>query len=298
MLHLVAIVIPTYKRSASLLRLLRSIEKLETSINYIVIVAENDCFLQQSLKMVNKVKKALSFQIEAILVEDKNISLVRNVLLSIAFERYNCDFVAMIDDDEIVSPQWLTAFSECQIKTKADVIQGNTQPVFIRKERKWMKKVSFYHRDLLVLNSKSISVSTCNVFISKHVYESMKNNLFDLSFGITGGEDTEFFHRAKKIGNVCHYCPNALAYEYYDESRANIFWVLRRSFRVGRTNYRIFNKNDLKKVLSTVFILPFTIVRFFLFFWHANLSIHYLLKLSRQLGLIFEGVQSWGRTKL
>ncbi|AWK43034.1 glycosyltransferase [Photorhabdus laumondii subsp. laumondii] len=290
MLRQVAILIPTYKRSSSLLRLLKSIEKLETSNNYTAIVADNDSSQKESFNMINEIKDDFNFHIDVILVEDKNISLVRNMLLTLAFETYKCDAVAMIDDDEIVSSRWLDALIECQIQTNSDVIQGNTYPIFLDKKRKWMEKVSFYYRDLLVSDSKDINVSTCNVFIVRRVYESMKEQLFDLNFGVTGGEDTDFFHRAKQIGISCFYCRDALAYEFYDQNRANIFWVLKRSFRVGRTNYRIFNNNDLSKVWITALIIPFTIVRLVFFFWHPNLYIHYLIKIFRQFGVVVEGV--------
>ncbi|MGV7960323.1 glycosyltransferase [Photorhabdus tasmaniensis] len=291
MLRKIAILIPTYKRSSSLLRLLKSIEKLETSNNYTAIVADNDSSQQESFNMINEIKDDFNFHIDVILVEDKNISLVRNMLLTLAFETYNCDAVAMIDDDEIVSPRWLDALIECQIQTNADVIQGNTYPIFLDKKRKWMEKISFYYRDLLISDPKDINVSTCNVFIIRRVYESMKEQLFDLSFGVTGGEDTDFFHRAKQIGISCFYCYDALAYEFYDQNRANIFWVLKRSFRVGRTNYRIFNNNVPSKVWIIALIIPFTIVRLGFFFWHPNLYIHYLIKIFRQFGVVVEGVR-------
>ncbi|WP_416777620.1 hypothetical protein ACNFJN_05270 [Xenorhabdus budapestensis] len=118
----------------------------------------------------------------------------------------------------------------------------------------------------------------------------MKEQLFDLSFGVTGGEDTDFFHRAKQIGISYFYCRDVLAYEFYDQNRANIFWVLKRSFRVGRTNYRIFNNNDLNMVWVTALIIPFTIVRLGFFFWHPNLNIHYLIKIFRQFGVVVEDV--------
>ncbi|SIO95737.1 glycosyltransferase family 2 protein [Vibrio spartinae] len=291
MLHKVAILIPTYKRSSSLLRLLKSIEKLESSNSYTVIVADNDFYQQESFNMINKIKSDFNFHVDIIVVENKNISLVRNMLLTLAFEKYHCDAVAMIDDDEVVSSRWLDTLIKCQIQTDADVIQGNTQPIFLDKKRKWMEKVSFYYRDLLLSNTEEINVSTCNVFIVRRVYESMKDQLFDLSFGLIGGEDTDFFHRAKRMGISYFYCSDALAYEFYDKKRANIIWVLKRSFRVGRTNYRIFSNNNPAKLWSTIFILPFTIVRLGIFFWYPKLYIHYLIKMFRQIGIIFEGVR-------
>ncbi|WP_416777622.1 hypothetical protein ACNFJN_05280 [Xenorhabdus budapestensis] len=70
--------------------------------------------------MINEIKDNFNFHIYVILVEDKNISLVRNMLLTLAFETYKCNAVAMIDDDEIVSPRRLDALIECQIQTNAN----------------------------------------------------------------------------------------------------------------------------------------------------------------------------------
>jgi succinoglycan biosynthesis protein ExoM len=66
---------------------------------------------------------------------------------------------------------------------------------------------------------------------------------FDDAFGLTGGEDIEFFARLSRRGATLVWCDEAEVHEPIPHSRLSKSWVLRRSFRSGQTVYRIFVAN-------------------------------------------------------
>ena len=63
---------------------------------------------------------------------------------------------------------------------------------------------------------------------------------FDPSFGLTGGEDTEFFYRLFVSGRRLIWCDEAVVTEPVSETRLTLQWIRRRGFRSGQTYQRIF----------------------------------------------------------
>ena len=135
---------------------------------------------------------------------------------------------------------------------------------------------------------KQMQVSSCNILITKAIYQKMHGQLFDLQFGISGGEDTDFFHRAKALGAKFAYEGKALAYEDYDQLRATKSWVRKRSFRVGQTNVKIFHQNRSGFIFSLKIFARFLVnlVRLALLCWHPAHSIRYQMKICRQWGML------------
>jgi succinoglycan biosynthesis protein ExoM len=58
---------------------------------------------------------------------------------------------------------------------------------------------------------------------------------FDERFGLTGGEDTHFFMRARLAGATMVWCDDAVVEEAVPASRVALGWLLRREYRRGNT---------------------------------------------------------------
>jgi succinoglycan biosynthesis protein ExoM len=67
----------------------------------------------------------------------------------------------------------------------------------------------------------------------------MTNRRFDLKFGRSGGEDSDFFYRAFKAGAVYRLENEARVTEWVTPSRRSFAWLLRRRFRSGQSHARI-----------------------------------------------------------
>lgn len=287
-MHKVAIGIPTYQRPKSLLRLLDSINQLKFSAQFCVFVVDNDNHSQSAINLLAGRLADYRFTLHTRAVAPANISVARNMLLQMVFEEHDFSVIAMVDDDEIVDCDWLNQLVNCQLQSEADIVQGNTLPNFLVKVEPWMSQVPFFYRHQLMSSHDSMALSSCNILITKAIYQKMHGQLFDLQFGISGGEDTDFFHRAKALGAKFAYEGKALAYEDYDQLRATKSWVRKRSFRVGQTNVKIFHQNRSGFIFSLKIFARFLVnlVRLALLCWHPAHSIRYQMKICRQWGML------------
>ena len=75
---------------------------------------------------------------------------------------------------------------------------------------------------------------------------------FDPEFGVTGGEDTELFYSLHRNGATMVWCREARVRETVLPERANVAWVLRRSFREGTTYYRVYRRWNIHPDLPVV----------------------------------------------
>lgn len=289
----VCIGVPTYRRPAMLRRLLNSIEKLSFEGRVSVVIADNEGVDGSGIKLAEELSKdGFKFCIRAVPVEERGISHVRNKLLEMAFEQIEADYLAMVDDDEWVESNWLSAFVEMQIHTGADVVGGAVLPEFEGGEPAWAKKLTMYWRRIRAPGPVDLIPSTTSVLISSSFWKRFSNEKFDPEFGLTGGEDKEFFYRVKKLGATFAFQPLSIAHETFGRSRTTAKWALLRSFRIGAGDARviILHENTPKAYIKEliVFCGAFLVamVQFAFLFWHPQYAMHALVRMSRQIGKV------------
>src|SRR5947208_23514 len=110
-MYQVVICIPTYKRPLLLKRLVRSINKCNIDVslikNFTIIIVDNDEG-KTAMPAVNKLKaelNSLANKITYVNYPLKGLANVRNELIRNAL-LLNPDYIAFVDDDEYVSPEW------------------------------------------------------------------------------------------------------------------------------------------------------------------------------------------------
>ena len=92
-----------------------------------------------------------------------------------------------------------------------------------------------------------------------------------MSYGQTGGEDADLFHRLHSAGYKLVYCKAAIVSEIVEKNRLNSDYLIRRSFRIGQTyskyrfnlNKPIFSKlihffEALMKINALIFLVVIT----------------------------------------
>jgi glycosyltransferase involved in cell wall biosynthesis len=232
--------IPSFRRPDGLRRLLaslaeqRGVEEHEIE----VFVADNDAIAREASAVCNEKRPQFRWPLSCEVVEERGISTARNAILAQA-RACGADFIAMLDDDEVATPDWLRALLDMQQRTSADVVGGPVK----------------YHLDSTV----GPLVRQCDEFIEREnrpgiipLLDSTENLLlscaalarcgwpqFDSAFGLTGGGDKEFFVRAKRAGMQFAWAPDALGSERVPATRANAAWLVRRAYRVGNSDLRI-----------------------------------------------------------
>src|SRR5271168_696976 len=106
----VAVAIPTFRRPRGLERLLVALAKLETSADVEIVVADNEAANHEGADLCRKLAPSYRWSLTSIVVTERGIAQARNALAEHCLAHSDADFIAMLDDDEWPSVQWLDAF--------------------------------------------------------------------------------------------------------------------------------------------------------------------------------------------
>ncbi len=225
-----SICVVTFRRPASLSRLLESLERLVVPVRVeaAVVVVDNDreCTARET---VMRHSRRSRFPIIYGVEPRQNISLARNRCVALASGAY----LAFVDDDEEVSPPWLGALLAAAEQYKADAVFG---PVIYRLPSDapaWVREGDFYRRRRCPTGTSLPAGGTGNVLIRAALLRHAAGP-FDPAFGLAGGEDFEFFTRLGEKGATYCWCDEAEAWEHVGADRLTIRYLLGRSLRGGQ----------------------------------------------------------------
>lgn len=232
--------VPSYRRPELLSLLLSSLEAQQylDEVSVRVFVADNDPDDHEGADLCSTLAHTYCWPLTACIVDQPGISSVRNAILTEALVS-DVDFVAMIDDDERAEPQWLAQLLEVQEKTGADIVGGPV--MFEFEEAPSLSIVQSGAFSWRIHNAGPIRCldATGNILISTSALRRANCPAFDTGFGLTGGEDKEFFQRLLAAGLRFAWSDRAVAIETVPVSRANKAWILRRAYRIGNSDARI-----------------------------------------------------------
>lgn len=231
--------IPTHRRPELLRECLESIARQQGVLPDIeVFVADNDANGREGVTTAEQMAADYRFPLSVVTVETPGISAVRNAILDEAKKR-SVDFIAMIDDDETASPIWLSRLLEMQRSTNADVIGGPVEFRFAKPP----DKAVLHSRAFRTRNRPGGKTSpfwgSGNFLVAAGSLARTGWPMFDEEFGLSGGEDREWFMRIAHFGLCYAWAPDASTIETVPPDRATEQWMLKRSFRCGNCNMRV-----------------------------------------------------------
>lgn len=241
----VLIAIPTFRRPRGLARLLQAIGRLETDARIRVLVADNDAERREGMVVAERfAAHSWRWPVEAILVPERGIAQARNALVARALEYDETDYIAMLDDDEWPDPGWLEAFLAIACRTQADALHGAVIPSFERAPGDWARSC----RGLSALHHRTGRVAmihgTANVLLRRAMLETISPPWFDCDFALSGGEDKDFFTRLARSGARFAWADDAVVRAHVPVSRSSAGWALKRDFRIGNSDMRVFLKHE------------------------------------------------------
>jgi succinoglycan biosynthesis protein ExoM len=209
---------------------LRSLGKLDIGpVDLRIIIADNDVS-PSAQERVRAAQGDLPWPIHYVHAPASNISIARNACLEAA----RADFVAFIDDDETVSPEWLTALLDTAGQTGADAVLGPVKAIYDLEAPQWMARGDFHSTRPVHVDGAIRTGYTCNVLLRwSGPFSSLR---FDLALGQSGGEDSDFFYRLTELGGRIVEAPDALVFEPVPRDRAAMKWLVRRKVRMGQTH--------------------------------------------------------------
>jgi glycosyltransferase involved in cell wall biosynthesis len=262
---LIAICLATYKRPDLLSQLLESLDRiapiLGASVELRIVDNDSTGSARESVDLFRS--KTCVFESVHYIVEPRqNIAHARNAGLDFG----PADIIIFIDDDEVVSQNWLADLFKVCIENKADAVFG---PVIGRcpaGSPKWMTAGNFFNK-LVPESGTRIGwkeTRTSNTLVRGEWFYGEKALRFNPELGRSGGSDSELFSRMENQGGIFVSCQEAVVEEAVPPSRASFRWLWNRWYRNGLIYERIATTKDnepsslvrlLRRVGATVLML-------------------------------------------
>lgn len=229
----VTISIPTYRRPDKLRNLLASLEPSLASAQaetIEVIVADNAC--EAATKAVVEAFQAHWPRTRYLPVPERGISAARNALIGAFLNDSRAPWLAMLDDDLVVGTDWLARLLEAGEAYGTDAVgapyQGRTEAVasaFVR--------ASLDYRIPRPSGPCAPLTAGGNVLLSRALLTRTGPPWFAARYGLSGGEDYDFFRRAAAAGATFAWTNAAAAEEDIDADRLTARAVLARYYSTG-----------------------------------------------------------------
>lgn len=223
--------IATYRRH-SLAETLASLahQRLPEGVTMRVIVADNDEEPSAQVMVAGCAEK-LGLHVVYRHAPARNISIARNACLDAA----SGDYLAFIDDDEIASPDWLAELLAVAEASRAEAVLGPMQAIYLAEAPAWLRAGDYHSTRPVFVRGAIETGYTTNVLL-RRAAPTLAPLRFREAFGITGGEDTDYFRRLTRVGGRIAYAEAALTYEGVPPTRATFGWLWRRRTRYGETH--------------------------------------------------------------
>lgn len=234
----VAICIATYRRPDGLKALIDSINAIDLkgdTIRPILVIVDN-CPDALAKDVLGDLQALTPFQVIDGVQPVPGIVSARNCCLDLVPEA--ADFIAFVDDDEVVTPGWLAAHLRTLEISDAVAVQGAVQPDYMQPPTGWMETLSVFETGPFDFDGPIPFAATNNSviradFVRRHALR------FDMRFNRSGGEDQEFYDRVQALGGPIWASPDAVVHDQIPAHRMTLKWIKQRSFRTGNTLSRI-----------------------------------------------------------
>ncbi len=235
----VGVYVCTYRRNEPLSRMLDSLEvaarQAEPDVELGVVVVDDNAD-GSARQVVDACSHHFPLGLHYSFVGTGNIAEARNAGLNAAMELG--EWVAMVDDDQIVVERWLSELVRVQQDTKADAI---TAPVYARfpdDGPRWLHDQPFaalWGTKLREDGDPVDDLQTANSMIRTSFLREHPEIRFAVDLGSSGGEDMVFYRAAIDAGLKAHYSRHAVNWELESADRATYRYQLRRNLWHGNT---------------------------------------------------------------
>ena len=231
----VSICAATYKRPDVLQKLLESLSRITftripTPVIEIIIV-DNDS-TGSAEATVEAMKSSFQLPLKYFVESNQGVTYARNRCVSEACK--DSDFIAMLDDDETATPEWLEELLINQQKFDAAIVAGPVIPVYREEQHvpDWIKAGDFHSYERHETGERMETAFTGNVMFSTKILQALKKDetLFDHRFAQNGAEDAYLFSCLHKQGYKIVWADEAVIYEPVADQRLSLDWILKRGF--------------------------------------------------------------------
>ncbi len=234
-----AVVICTYHRERLLARLLASIQAQVAPHDMrceIIVVDNSD---EGGARAIASASNG-AFPVRWVAAHPANISVARNIGVAASA----AEWIAFVDDDQVLEPGWLAALADAIRAWPHDVFFGAVEPDFEASARPTPRTAQLYSRrlglapgaDLFAIGpdkTPGVALATNNCALRRAALPPDAAP-FDLSFGAGGGEDYDLFCRMQTRGARFGWAPAMRAREFVPSQRCEGRYLRRRFFAGGQ----------------------------------------------------------------
>ncbi|MFB9217284.1 glycosyltransferase family 2 protein [Vibrio sinaloensis] len=196
-----------------------------------IVIADNSAE-HEAKNRLEEFKQTSDLKFDILHAPSSNISIARNACLDFAMSK-GSDVLVFIDDDEIVTKEWLRHLIEEYLTSGSQVVTGPVEPIYEESPPYWVESLALHTRG----RPKEKEIRTApsgNTLIDLKTVKLLALR-FDLSLGKTGGEDNVFFRKITLSGGKISYAPKALVREFTPNYRTKFSWFLTRKKSNGQT---------------------------------------------------------------
>ncbi len=292
----------TYHRPEPLRRLLQSLRHIEhaglAADQIAVFVVDNDP-QSENAEICEQAAQSLEFKLLYVPEPEPGVTYARNTAVASALD-WGADFVSFIDDDDIPRSGWLAELLQQQAQTGADLIFGSWRTAEDTPE--WASRAGIFRdptRNKALGGGSGryglpVCASTCNVMVSRNILEQLSaiGPVFDHRFKFSGGEDKDFFIRARELGAILTSADKSIINLSYEAERYRARGLLQRGFKCGCSQAGMArvhgSRQRVAKMLAKAVIkiplvlltLPFTCV-------HTPWLLNHLYRLGKSYGVLY-----------
>lgn len=225
--------VPTCRNPAGLRKTLDSVLALKTDHDVHVAVIDNDTGQQGRAVVESYHDHSIAYVPEA----RAGIPFARNTIIT-TFLESGCDYLLMIDDDEMASKSWIDALV-ATLQQGADVVAGPVVPVLLGALPPGLREKDYTKSQLPVIEGVERVDSTANIGMSRAFLLRCHGHFFDERYAMSGGSDSEFLRRTARMGARHAFAEEGLVHEDIGPSRLSQDWLLKRHFRNGTVYGRV-----------------------------------------------------------
>lgn len=187
------------------------------------------------------------FPITHLHLAEPSIASARNLALAAAAT----DLALLLDDDQLVPPDFFAALARAWLGRPAWA-SGLRLGVLPAPEPDADPRFFAAPATRLPIGHPVTrrEFATNGLLLTRPAFAALGMAPFDPYFGLTGGEDTEFFVRLSRLGFRFAFRPDVTVIERIAAPRATLWHLLRTGFRTGMTDAMIARRSEGKTTLE------------------------------------------------
>lgn len=249
----VSIVIPTFRRPASLARAVRSVYRQDppAGVPVALVIVDNDPDASAAGVLATLRAEAPDWIAFTAVSEPRaGVANARNAAMAVV----RTPLVAFLDDDQSAPPGWLGALLNAHGARPAAVTFGpvlTALPGGVSHHRRYLE--AFFARAPAHESGYIDTWYGCGNALLDLTLAPQDGPLFDARMNASGGEDDLLYARIDEMGGRFAWCAEAPVFEHVPESRAQLGYTLRRAIAYGQGPCNIARRQSPPRVATIAF---------------------------------------------